>query len=1552
MHQMRQRTLTALLLLPMLVAATLGSSTRISTASLGPPSFGPYTFGIVTVSDITITGSQGGYDECTALATVNYTDASNNPLVFNVTGLLSQSDHSVFSFTGVQYGTWTFPGGSPILDFLVINYTSSNKEGHVSGGSKYGKWTLEVDLDFLVATQAAIGFVVTDQKPQWGDLPGAPQGAFDALNSLLNVGIVLSSYSGTFQFTSGAHVSVQPGFNIFAASIFRGIQITWKGSISSSGVTITADVDDFPLEPGLQADNTEIVVQFPTTPSLSINTDLTWTSLNSFHLTGIISTTDIHFTGTSSSVWNTSLGGSNPVQVTNIDIDLDLQLSGGVTAELRGTMTWPPKLMTPVTVTMKYPADGSHPHCVSLTADMSAAPPSQLSVADLAQLSAGSSDPQQGFPQDAKTKGLFGTNLIDLEIAMYPGCGAFFVQGIAQTGDGYGTVTMQFAVYKSITQSQSVQDATQQLPSNPPVDIKGFATAPASDVMNAVATAFQATNITVPYSNIANQTSAAIVQQTRDTCKAMRLPLLLNLTEYHITVDCIYAMDQVLKALNASSPDVSKHAVVYPRDSSSRPHVGSEDDTSVWMWAVTMTTQNVSWPLDDPPNIKLVDPSFALASGSFTMTIGDTAFVAQQGLNFQAQFDVGSSTNPSLEQFKSRASSSCQSQVYQVLGYIQDQSNWFLQGELQDGCIALNSDAIELSSTSIRVQSSAPQVSLATSAMLPQIQNFSFQASATFGTDSLSLSGSSTSIYTTKIGNPPMVVTGASANLNFNFGSPGSFQGSVHGAIVLHANEEITVDASIDTSSKDITLSGEIHEDKPVYLGPLLERLLSPQEVAKIPLPASIKDKLLGMYLVDAKLNLGSNPVVFEGSGEVICLLAIKVSFDLGFDGSKFHFGFALQYDPSVIQQFKFSDVLPKFTSIDGLDLVAPALAIATGPVDINIPGMNYTIHADAGLSFAALFQLQQASAAQETLQNLAGENQLIIGGLIDPMELDFALYASTNINKVISKGIVLTGASVFVEVKQTEIKFGVEADCNVTIQSDVLPFAGQIFVSDGGVGIDLKMTSDWHNPFGLKGLTVSQPELSLTLSPILIPSEFGISGAASFGKTSCVVDIYADLADITSSVLAAEIQMTSMGDVATSFGGFDPAHVSAVAGGISLAQAILSVNFGLTPVYFHNVTFPPGIELIVNNLTAGPIVGSCDIEVNPTKGIEAKGSLQPFNLDNILSVSEAYIDVGLFIGQPATFIVDSKTSLLGITAIVNISFTDAGTSALLGLEIPPVEADLSLTAIAADAYHPKDFRVAGDLNFNGWLNQQLPVLAAADKNQWDSQLGDLQKKIDQLNNDISDLNEKIKEKSANDTAAKQKAEQVVADAQKGVDDAKSKVDDLQKQIDDNQQNLKNCGKFDYACQAKYKAIIVSLQAAKATADAALSAAQQVLQAAQDELAKIPDPDVDPQIIGWKAEVLADQVAVQSADGTIGGLEKLIDFANQVVQDGPGALKCDNFHFSTDSYASMQKDGKGSVHMTGKICDHPFDINIGMVINDAKDFANDVWEALKKLVSQ
>jgi hypothetical protein len=43
-----------------------------------------------------------------------------------------------------------------------------------------------------------------------------------------------------------------------------------------------------------------------------------------------------------------------------------------------------------------------------------------------------------------------------------------------------------------------------------------------------------------------------------------------------------------------------------------------------------------------------------------------------------------------------------------------------------------------------------------------------------------------------------------------------------------------------------------------------------------------------------------------------------------------------------------------------------------------------------------------------------------------------------------------------------------------------------------------------------------------------------------------------------------------------------------------------------------------------------------------------------------------------------------------------------------------------------------------------------------------------------------------------------------------------------------------------------------------------------------------------------------------------------------------GSLQCDNYHFTSDSYASMQKDGKGNVHMVGKILDHSFDINIGM----------------------
>jgi len=190
-----------------------------------------------------------------ALATIAVPDAAGRDLSFNISGQIGV-DPFVVAFDGTQNGTWgPFPTKDLQVDFLKIAYNSTTGAGSVSGGETvFGDWSLEIDLNFVLWKQAAVGFVVTSADPKLGGMPGAPAGAYDAMNSLVNVGIVISSYDGSFQFTSGANVDVHTGVNLFAASVFDGITIRYTGMVHFSGgfsVTLTATADGFQLGEGM-----------------------------------------------------------------------------------------------------------------------------------------------------------------------------------------------------------------------------------------------------------------------------------------------------------------------------------------------------------------------------------------------------------------------------------------------------------------------------------------------------------------------------------------------------------------------------------------------------------------------------------------------------------------------------------------------------------------------------------------------------------------------------------------------------------------------------------------------------------------------------------------------------------------------------------------------------------------------------------------------------------------------------------------------------------------------------------------------------------------------------------------------------------------------------------------------------------------------------------------------------------------------------------------------------------------------------------------------------
>ena len=171
----------------------------------------------------------------------------------------------------------------------------------------------------------------------------------------------------------------------------------------------------------------------------------------------------------------------------------------------------------------------------------------------------------------------------------------------------------------------------------------------------------------------------------------------------------------------------------------------------------------------------------------------------------------------------------------------------------------------------------------------------------------------------------------------------------------------------------------------------------------------------------------------------------------------------------------------------------------------------------------------------------------------------------------------------------------------------------------------------------------------------------------------------------------------------------------------------------------------------------------------------------------------------------------------------------------------------------------------------------------------------------------------------------------------------------LNQQIADAQQKYDQCGKHDYACQAKYKAEILSLQAALATANAALDAANAALQAAQEALAKLPDPDTDPQVLAWKAEVVGDQALIATLQATLSADLALTDLCSKVLQAGAAALQPKTVTFSSTSYVGVKGGSPGNAEIVGSFLGKQIDINVGMILTNVEQFVSDTWQVLQKM---
>jgi ElaB/YqjD/DUF883 family membrane-anchored ribosome-binding protein len=1015
------------------------------------------------------------------------------------------------------------------------------------------------------------------------------------------------------------------------------------------------------------------------------------------------------------------------------------------------------------------------------------------------------------------------------------------------------------------------------------------------------------------------------------------------LTEHKVQVDALSLLQSAATALAAETWKAPDHYA-----------------NSTWEWMASLSFTGADWPISEPKGVYLTSGSFALASATFQMTVGDSSIMAQVGFNFLANIDVSQSTLPALDSIKTV--DSCTTKTFQVSGYIgNNETGWFLQGALTDGCISFGPN-MQISDTSLRVQSAEPQASFTTVVTLPQTQDLQFQmsaqVSASGGTTTIQLSGATQSVYQTHVGADPLEIDNLNLQLTVTVGATSALAGTLSGAVTIDDQTEVSASSQFDSSTKALAFSLTIHEDKPVYMFNLLKLLIGEDAYNKIPMPESGKEKLAGVYFVEGTLSLSTQPPSLSGGLQVIAFYKEMVSASISFSGGHVAFGFSVQSASGMLDPIKLSDILPNITIVDEFRMKTPVIIIADAPAQLSIPGISVSFNVKTGFNFAAYLALDNTTARSQKLTEWLGDNSVMVQGVIDPAGADFELQAQAALADVpIVPGADLTDAGFFINVQGASLNVGFDASCKLVMGST--PTAGNTLiltvtmdVGTAGASFKANIAGPWNNPFGVNGVTLLSGTVSLSLGGSFALADFGISGTMQVGQVQGTATFIADGLVIGNTVFAVSLQSMSLErDILQAICGKTPADMFT-------DPVMQTATFSVNPTLHTVQTFPPGIAVAVTGFKVGSIIlQTVSFAVDPVLGVrievDAKSSGTSsitVGANNLVPLNEWDMVLDLMLSTSMGIHINGQITLLAVQAAakVDIDLHQFGlainfTSGVLTLDMA------GSVGAGSDPFAVVDMNLSGDLSLGDYLSTRLLYYAQQTEDQKGPEIKDIQNKIASLQADIATLQQEIDNRSQNDTAAKQAAEQAVQNAQNAVTDAKNKVQDLNNQIAAAQDQLKQCGKYDYVCQAKYKAEIISLQAALLTADGALDAATAILNAAMAALQKIPDPDVDPQIIAWKAEQVGDEALVGTLQATLAADQALTQLASNVLTAGAKALQPTSITWSTTSFVGIKGGSPGNADIVGSFLGKPVNFNVGIIITNVEQFVSDVWTALQKL---
>ena len=532
---------------------------------------------------------------------------------------------------------------------------------------------------------------------------------------------------------------------------------------------------------------------------------------------------------------------------------------------------------------------------------------------------------------------------------------------------------------------------------------------------------------------------------------------------------------------------------------------------------------------------------------------------------------------------------------------------------------------------------------------LPNLSLSELEVTAALGAGELSIHAASDTEWTLPIGEGIAV-----GDLDVTFrrhsgeeGQPASVDGTVKGKVTLGSTE---IELSFSFPG-ELELTAHVDRIAPFAL---VQDVVGRAGIADLSLPPEIV--ALSATDIDLAVNVTERELSLGAGGDGIDRIQVavhKLATSWGFAaGIKLDGGFELsRFGIPGLDGVQLPDALIVVSSFDDPTFTLDELQPLAGK------GVRTGVLLDARLDLAGL-------GADKFLK----ESHLDVRAEIGRTLSDLTLEASVGDVPIID-GVVLHEAEFELKPSPAAPSVAVLGKIDVTLDDSPLEFIGGVKVEPNGISVQGTMLGTWKEPFGAKGVAVSNAALQVGASFEGIPS-VGITGGLKVGSFEGSAAVAFDSEMPTQSVLGVDFNQLALMDIVRTFCDANvaasiPADVTNTLAGIGLEQVKLSIVPQDTMI--GQIAFKQGIH-VGGKLHVAGLTASARVDVDETDGIAVAGTLSPIHVGDVFSLTAdddsgdgAHLDVEIKPTAVPKIDVSGRVALLGTAAAGSIAFSDAG---------------------------------------------------------------------------------------------------------------------------------------------------------------------------------------------------------------------------------------------------------------------------------------------------